>query len=192
MDYRHAVFLSAMPVLALVPALNADSLTAKWRGDQIFVSAAGLDLVREPLFGRLLNGGTVAYDFHLALWVGNKATVRRRAFERFVVSYDLWEEKFAVTGLRNPKVAARNLGARAVGTWCLEHVALQVSDLKPADKLWVRLEVRAVDTRREPSLLEPDGVNVVNLVGLLSRPARPGEQRWSLESGQLLASEMRP
>ncbi len=191
MDYRRAVFLSAMPVLALVPALYADSLAAKWRGDQLFVSAAGLDLVREPLFGRLMNGGTVAYDFHVALWVGNKNTVRRRAFERFVVSYDLWEEKFAVTGLRNPRIAARNLKAREVGAWCLEHVALHAADLKPADNLWVKLEVRAADPRRDSRLLEPDGVNIANLIGLLSGPARAGEQRWTAESSQLLAAELR-
>ncbi|MBM3738283.1 MAG: hypothetical protein FJW39_21075 [Acidobacteria bacterium] len=193
MPKRVAAVIFCLLVLALVPVLLADTLSARLRGDQIFFQAPGLNLIREPLLARLKTGGTVAYDFHLALWTGNRDAVRRRAFERFVVSYDLWEEKFAVTGLRQPRISVANLKSNEIGVWCLDRIGLRSPDLKPADPLWLKLEVRAVDPKRDAGLLDdPDGVNLARLVDLFSRPRESGDQRWSFESGRLRASDLRP
>ena len=40
------------------------------------------------------------FDFQLTLWVGTRASVFDRTLQRFVVSYDLWEEKFSIVKQR--------------------------------------------------------------------------------------------
>ncbi len=192
MTLRQSAAQSSLLVLALVPVLCADSLSVRFRGDQLFFSAPKLDLTREPLLARLRNGAPVTYDFHLALWSGVKTNLRRRSFERFVVSYDLWEEKFAVRGLGKARSGAIQLDAAGVSRWCLENVSIVSPGLAPDEPFWVRLEIRAADPRKDPALLDPRGINLANLVDLLSRPSRGDQQRWVLESGQLRAREVTP
>lgn len=86
---------------------------------------------------RLRNGLPVALDFHLALWSGSKSNLRRRAFERFVVSYDLWEERYAVTGLRKPRITASRLKPEEIGPWCLKNIKLTELDLSRDKQIWV-------------------------------------------------------
>lgn len=185
-----SLLVSCLLVLALVPALSADSLSARLRGDHIFVVPPKLDLMRPAIFARLKNGGTVTYDFHVALWVGNRQTVRRRAFERFIVSYDLWEEKFAISGLRKPRAGVTNVDSRSIAAWCAEHIAIPAGDIKPHESIWLKLEIRAADPKKDPALLD-EGLNLINLVEILSRPSRAEQQRWSFESAELRPAELR-
>jgi hypothetical protein len=177
-------FLATALASGLLPAIRAEQLELRRRDDRLFIAAPGLDLLRGPVLDRLRNGATVPFDFHLSLWAGSRSQLRRGAFERFVVSYDLWEERFAVTGLRNPRPSASNLTAAAVPAWCLEHVPLHPVEL-PADmQVWVRLDVRAGDPKREnPALLDESGLSLTYLIDLLSRPSRREPNRWTLETG---------
>jgi hypothetical protein len=183
-------FASCLLVLALVPAVCADSLSARLRGDQLFVVPPRLDLMRPAIFARLKNGGTATYDFHVALMVGNRSTPRRRAFERFIVSYDLWEEKFAISGLRKPRAGVTNIDGDSIASWCAGHVAIPAGDIKPEDRIWLKLEIRAADPKKDPALLD-EGLNLINLVELLSRPSRGEQQRWTVESAELRITELR-
>jgi hypothetical protein len=184
-----ALVLSLSSVAGAV--LQADSLNVRLRGDRLFVSVPRMDLLGGPVLSRLKNGTSVAFDFHLALWVGNRGSVRRRAFERFVVSYDLWEERFAVTNLRKPRASASGLAEREVESWCLDKIALPAVDLSREKVLWAKLEVRAVEPARDAELFDSNGISLSNLVELLSRPARRDESRWSFESGAIQVAGLR-
>lgn len=175
----------------LVAAVPAEQLMLDLRGDALFASARQLDLIQPRLLKQLKNGGTVAFDFHLALWVDTRNTVSRRAFERFVVSYDLWEEKFAVASLRKPSVRATGLASGAVSNWCLQQLAVPTPRLDTAGKVWVRLDVRAAENRRDVEAPEDEGLSLANLVELLSRPGRAGEARWTLDSGAVTLAALR-
>jgi len=184
---------AALTVALFVTTLPAgDGLTVHLRNNDISVSAARLEVIRDPVLTRLKSGSSVAFDFHLALWSGTRSNLRRRAFERFVVSYDLWEEKYAVTGLRKPRISATRLSPEAVGPWCLQQIKLANIDLTRDERVWVRLDVRAVDPKQDADLFGADGVSLVNLIELLSRPAKRDNLRWTLESGALRVSELKP
>jgi hypothetical protein len=175
-------FLKGLLASSVLPAASAELLNLRRRGDHLFVSAPRLELLRGPLMDRLRNGSTVPFDFHLALWTGMRSQLRRRAFERFVVSYDLWEERFSVTGLRSPRPSASNLSASAVPAWCLDHISLHPVELPGDTPVWVRLDVRAVEAR-EARLVDEDGLSLTSLIDLLSRPSRREPNRWTLETG---------
>lgn len=179
-----ALFVTTLPA--------GDGLTVHLRNGEISVSTARLEVIGDSVLTRLKSGSSVAFDFHLALWSGTRSNLRRRAFERFVVSYDLWEEKYAVTGLRKPKLSATRLSPEAVGPWCVRQIKLANVDLAPDERVWVQLDVRAVDPKQDAGLFDSEGVSLVNLVELLSRPARRDGLRWTRESGALRVAELKP
>jgi hypothetical protein len=178
-------------IAILAAAVPAEQLTLDLHGDLLFASARKLDLIHPRLLSQLKQGATVAFDFQLALWVGDRSAVSRRAFERFVVSYDLWEERFAVTTLRKPQARATGLLAANVGTWCLQNLGLPSPKLAPADRLWVRLDVRAVENRRDVDLSSEDGLSLTSLIEVFSKGAKSGESRWILESGPISFATLR-
>ena len=56
------------------------------------------------------NGASVTYDMQLIDSDTKVAKLMlRRGFERFVVSYDLWEEKFSATRMRTARTSASHL-----------------------------------------------------------------------------------
>ena len=60
---------------------------------------------------RLHDGAVVPFDFQLTIAAGAKNNVVTRALERFTVSYDVWQEKFSVTRLRDFRKSSLNLSA---------------------------------------------------------------------------------
>jgi hypothetical protein len=185
-------FLTTVLASVILPPARAEQLQLSLRGQNLFVAAPTLDLLRAPILERLKNGSTVAFDFHLGLWAGSRSNFRRGAFERFVVSYDLWEERFSVTGLRNPRPSASNLVPKALAPWCLEHVSLHPIDLRDDTPVWVRLDVRASDPKKDDDRpLDGDGLTIGYLIDLLSRPSRKEPNRWALETGPVRVSSIR-
>jgi hypothetical protein len=187
---KTAAFVSTASLLMAVVA-RGDSLKVGLRDGLVVVDVPRMDLFRGSILTQLKNGKAVAFDFHLALWTGSKTNIRRRAFERFVVSYDLWEEKFAVTNLRKPRANAAGLTPRQVEFWCLQHLSMPAPDLTGEENAGARLDVRAVDSDHEVDLFANDGLNLTGLIELLSRPARKDENRWTFESAALRVSELR-
>ncbi len=176
-------------MLALAVSCYAQPLAGRMEDGRFAVSAPQFNFLKEgPALLRLKNGTPVAYDFHLALWVGSKSTVYRRSFERFVVSYDLWEEKFSVTGLRTPRPTASGLGPVEVAAWCLRHLSLPSVELSGRPLYWLRLDVAPAEKRPSGSTLqEPTAIDLKQIVEWFSRPRRAGENRWTLEAGPLRA-----
>src|SRR6266545_553131 len=74
-------------------------LTITWDGDDIHVAAPQLHFLSGKSLERLKNGAAVSFLSQLTLSTDANATVYRRRPERFVVSYDLWEERFSVVSL---------------------------------------------------------------------------------------------
>jgi hypothetical protein len=188
--------LVLLGLLALAQSMAAESLTARIQDGNLLVGAAKLHLLQGTILDRLRNGATVAFDFHLALWTGSRSSIQRRSFERFVVSYDLWEEKFSVTGLRKPGPSVTGLSAAAVPAWCLDHISLPGVDPSGAAPFGLRLDIQLAERgpgSREEGFWEEDGsVSLKKLIDLFSRPSRGAPNRWSLETGPLRQSDLVP
>ena len=101
-------------------------------------------LVGKPL-ERLRNASEVPFAFKITLWSGTRSHLLREVPARFVVSYDLWEEKFSVTKLVTPRRTARHLTNNAAEAWCLQEMSQDVTGVSANEPLWARLEIRAED-----------------------------------------------
>jgi hypothetical protein len=182
--------LLGFELLAL--SVSSEDLYARRAGGELRVSAPRLHFLTGKTLQRLHDGALVPFDFQLAIASPNRANVVARALERFTVSYDVWQEKFSVTRLRDFRKSGPSLSANAAEAWCLENIFLPTNAV-PADKeLWARLEVRAVESKEPYAPLADSGISIATLIGAFSRPPRPQQDHWSLETASFRLSDLKP
>lgn len=174
----------ALPQQDLKPAW--DGTTLRLRGSPVhFLSGRALDVIR--------NGRAVAYDFQLSLM--QNGTSVRRTLQRFVVSYDLWEERFRVTRLASgdiPRLAASNLTLPAAEAWAVENVSLATEGLSTTVAYTVQLEVRAEpDADASAASALERGISLTALVEIFSRPPRSQQQKWNVQMAASTLDQLR-
>lgn len=173
-------------------SLFAQQLILKATPDQVQVSAPNLHFLAGRPLERLRNGNSVAFDFHLAILNHDKQQILRRNFERFVISYDLWEEKFSIARMRSTRSSVSHLSAAAAETWCMDNMAVSSGGLPDEKPVWVRLEIRAQDSRAQRSMTDEEGLSLANLIEIFSRPAKAQDpQHWRLEAGPVYLRDIR-
>lgn len=173
-------------------SVPGEDLTPRWIGDQLQVSAPKLHFISGKQLERLHNGAAVPFDFQLSLAAaGAKNVALERALERFVVSYDLWEEKFAVVRLRNSRRSGAHLTATAAEAWCLDNISLPTNAI-PTDKgMWVRLEIRSAELKSPAQISEDGGVSLATLIELFSHPVRSSQDHWTMETGPFRLADVK-
>ena len=173
-------------------SVSSEDLVVRRLADDIRVTAPRLHFLTGRSLDRLHDGAIVPFDFQLTIAAGSKNYIVQRSFERFVVSYALWEEKFSVVRLRNLRRSGSNLSANAAESWCLENILAPAAGL-PADKdLWARLEIRTADAKDQSPLAAEPAISITTLIEIFSRPPRAREDRWSLESGPFRLADLKP
>jgi hypothetical protein len=172
-------------------AVFAEDLIIRSVGDELRVSAPDLHFLTGKPLDRIHNGNAVPYDFQLSVLADGKAVVLRRVFDRFVFSYDLWEEKFSVVRTRGARAQVSNVSATQAEAWCVENMEVSISGLPPDQPLGLRLEVRAEDPHdRSPA--GDEAMSLKTLIELFSRASRSGQpQYWRAEAGPLKLAELR-
>jgi hypothetical protein len=183
---RFALGLGLGPLLAagtlLALSLSPVTLAVRWKEDGLAVSAPKLHFLSGKQLDRLHDGVSVAFDAQLSLLAPSQRTQLERAVDRFVISYDLWEEKFAVTSLRAPRRSASHLSAAAAEAWCIESMRLSPAGLSSSQPFLMSLELRAEESKEINPLLGEPGISIAGLIEIFSRPARTQQDKWQLES----------
>jgi hypothetical protein len=170
----------------------AQQLLVSAKGDDLHFASPKLHFLTGKPLDHLRDGRSVAFDFHVRVTDEGKSAVLRAAFERFVISYDLWEERFSVTTLRTSRASASHLTAPAAEAWCLESLRVAMAGLPEDSPLWVRLDVRAQDPVRRRSGEEDEALSLGNLVDLFSRATRSQQpQQWTAEAGPIVLRNLR-
>ena len=179
---RWLMLVIAAACCAPVLSLSAQAVTAHWNGDRLQMSSPGLHFLGGRALDRLHNGASVPYNFQLTLTTIPRSYALERALDRFVVSYDLWEEKFSVVEARGMRKSATHLTASAAEAWCIAEMSVPASGVAPDKDLWLRIEIRAEDPSQQSPLTD-SGLSLTSLIELFSRPARNNAQEWSAETG---------
>ena len=187
------VFLQALLCLELLGlSASSEDLFVRRFADQIRVLAPRLHFLSGKSLERLRDGVTVPFDFQLRIAAGLKNNfVGQPAVERFSISYDVWEERFRVVRLRDFRKSAAGLSAIAAESWCLENLLVPSAGL-PADKeLWARLDIRTAEPKEQASSNADSGISIPALIQLLSRPPRPQQDHWTLESASFHLADVK-
>lgn len=177
--------------LAACLPLCGQSLVARLVNGHLRVSAPKLHFLTGKLLERLHNGAPVALAFQLTLATDSALNVWGRDVARFVVSYDLWEEKFAITRLGRPPGSVSHLSAEAAEAWCLEALSLPVAGLAPDKAFWLKLEGRVENPGEEAGQESETSISLARLVELFSRRSRQQQERWTAQAGPLRLADLR-
>jgi hypothetical protein len=172
--------LAATGLFALTVA--SDDLFVRRSLADLHVVAPRLHFLTGKTLQRLHDGAEAPFDFQLTILAGNKNNVIARAVERFVVSYDVWQDKFAVMRMSDFRKAAMSATPNAAETWCVDNISVPALKVPTGQDLWARLEIRGVDQKNQSSPVSDSGISLIGLVELFSRPPRPQQDHWALET----------
>lgn len=170
-------------------SVSGEDLIPHYRDGTLQVSVRKLHFITGKTLEHLRNGISVPFDFQLTVSAGTKNNALARAFERFVISYDVWEEKFWVVRVRDRKSSQR-LSATQAESWCLENLSVPDTGIQRSENLWARLEVRSGGTRDQTAISSGDGISLTTLIEIFSRPVRAQQEHWAFETGPFRLSEL--
>jgi hypothetical protein len=183
-------------ISGLAFALAAEDLILSTQDNRLEFAAPRLHfLVGKPL-ERLRNAAEVSFAFRITLFSGNQTHKLQETASRFVVSYDLWEEKFSVTKLASPRRTARNLADTAAEAWCLREMSMDVTGVGAKEPLWARLEIRAEDSK-DGGLpfgrgnITDSGISLTSLIDIFNRPPAVTQAHFNVEAGPVTLDELR-
>jgi hypothetical protein len=178
---------TTLGILLLPALLVAQSVTVTTVGDAVRVRAPGFGFIRGEPLARLKDGRSVRVDLGLAVLPKPGATAVAESRQTFVLSYDLWEERFAVTQSAPPRRSVSHLTSAAAEAWCLEQLTVPVVALDRLGRdlpFWIRLESRLLDGDGAPASEEDSGISLRGLIDALSR-RRHADANRSIEVGPL-------
>ena len=115
---------------------------------------------------------------------GAEAVTERR--QSFNLSYDLWEERFAVSLIDGPQRSISHLTATDAEAWCLEQLTVAVAALGRLGRdgpLWIRLAYRVPDPDPTPDPEDGARFTLRSLIDLLSRRGQADTVGDSVEAG---------
>jgi hypothetical protein len=178
----------AVLVLGTWPAarLSAQPATVSTAGDAVHVRAPEFSFIKgEPLV-RLKDGRSVRVDIELAVLPKPGAPPAAQSRQTFILSYDLWEERFAVTLPGVPSQSISHLTSTGAEAWCLERLTVPLGALGQLGSnppFWIRLQSRIHDADGRPDAKDSGAFTLRGLIDALSR-RRPAEDLMhSIEAG---------
>jgi hypothetical protein len=186
------VVLLVAPLMAgsgpwLGASLEAQSLDVSTTGGMLRVRS-GFGFIEGAVMDRLRDGRTLRLDFELTVFDGPRGGGEAVAAARqsFNLSFDLWEERIAVTRAGKPPRSVSHLRPRDAEVWCLESLAIartELSRLTRDTPFWIRLAFQVPD---QAAVQDSDGdetLTIRRLIDVLSRRPRQGELGRSIDAG---------
>jgi hypothetical protein len=179
-----ALALVMIVMLASLDArLGSQSMTVSTKDGAVRVQAPGFRFLSGPTLTRLKDGLTVRVEMAMrALAEPGATTAAAQARQTFILSYDLWEERFAATVSGGGSRSVSHLTAAAAEAWCIEQLAVPVSGLGSlrTQPFWIRLEAQMING--ESTARDSEGLTLKGIIDTLSRKA--GEKTsHSIEGG---------
>ena len=163
----------------------AQSVTVARSGNAITVRAPEFNFIKGEPLARLKDGRSVRVDLELNVLPGPGGYTAAQGRQTYVLSYDLWEERFAVTLAGSPPRSIAYLTSAAAEAWCLEHLTVPESALGRLGRelpFWIRLGYRVVEADTSPENDAGD-FSLRGLVEALSRRRRSDPLTHSIEAG---------
>jgi len=165
-------------------AASAQSLTMNVAGGAVRIRAPGWSFLDGDPLVRLKDGRTVKVEVALVTLAAQGRSPVATARQIFVLSYDLWEERFAVAISGARAVSVSHLTAAAVEAWCVEQMSVPIPSPGALHdgRFWLRIECRFLDGDGSP---DPDesGLTLQRIIDTLSRRKKHESLARALDGG---------
>ncbi len=172
-------------------SLAIPPLLVRRNGPNLHISAPQIRFLAGKPLEQLKNGATVGFVCQVTMTPGETSvSVLARTVDRFVVSYDIWEEKFSATRPGPPMRRADRMNVPAAEAWCLDEPLTPPPSLPLASPFWIKLELRAEDPKDSAAIIGEPGINLNRLVELFSRPPRSTQPHWMEIAGPLRLQDL--
>src|SRR5262245_48211424 len=99
-------------------------MTIAMTGGMLRVVAPAFEVIEGSVLNRLRDGRSVRLDFELAVLAEPAGPAVTQTRQSFNVSFDLWEERFALTLIASPARSVSHLTRKAGEAWCLENLTV--------------------------------------------------------------------
>jgi hypothetical protein len=140
---RCCCVLLFMTVLAWSRPVWAQSLDVKIEGDHLRVSVGNAKLIAGESLQKLRDGASVTYLMRVSAWNPRGGTLLSSTEYRFVVSFDIFEEKFQVTRVMPSAKVVSHLSIAAAETACTDGLEIPLAGIGTTVPFWVRWEFKA-------------------------------------------------
>ena len=187
---QQAVLALLLSTQLIAMSVSSTGLVPREISGELHITAPTLHFLMGKSLSRLHDGAAVPFDFQLVIAAGSKNNVVARSLERFTVSYDVWEEKFSVVRVSDFRKSGMRLSASSAESWCVDNIFIPAAQLPAGQQLWARLEIRSVESKE--NVATPTGINLTTLIEIFSRPSRPQQDRWSVESAPFQIASLKP
>lgn len=181
---RLCIFTAALLACASGAPLCWQAMTTSTADGVLRVKAPSFEIIEGAILDWLRDGRSVRLDFDLGVLAEPGGPVVAQSRQSFNVSFDLWEERFAVTHFTTPARSVSHLNRKASEAWCLERLTVplgQLSRFGRSTPFWVRLSFRVPDSRQAGA--DDDPLTLQTLIDALSRKRRDGLPGKSVEAG---------
>jgi hypothetical protein len=179
-------------------AMVAEELTVHWRDNRLELAAPRVHFLGGKPLELLHNAASVPFNFNVTLWSQNRNHIYARNLQSFVISYDLWEEKFKVVKTQPPVATVANLTSEAAEAWCMHQMDVHVAGVGGSEPLWLRLEIRAEDGkdgglfgRGARGSVSDSGISLSSLIEIFSRPAQQQSHWGPYDFGPFTVDELK-
>ena len=177
--------LLILMLLVSPPGLAAQTLSVNAAGDALRVQARNFNLLEGTVLTRLKEGRSVRVDFELTVLSKPEGPVVKQTVQGFTLSFDLWEERFAVSRAGSPPRSISHLRAMDAENWCLDNLTMSISSLGIGrdTPFWLHLVYRVQDL--EPVTEEAPGERYTlrALIDRLSRRREEADLAKSVSAG---------
>ena len=182
----HAFVLACAVLWGPATHVLTQSIDVATANGAVHIRASGLTLIDAASLARLKDGRSIRVDLDLGVLPAAGAAVATRARQTFVVSYDLWEERFAVTQAGPPSRSISHLTAAAADAWCLAQVSIPLVALGRLGSelpFWIRLEYRVLNVDNPSTQDSEEGFTLRALIDALSRRRAIDDSTRAIEAG---------
>jgi hypothetical protein len=183
--------LLALALFVAPPRLGAQTLTVRTVSNELHVRTSGLGFISGKILERLQDGRSVRIDFEVTVLEKPQGTTVARAQQSFNLSFDLWEQRFAVTRIGPMPRSISHLTARAAEDWCLDNVSVPLTALSRIGRdtpFWLRVDYRVPD--RTPAAEAGESTfTLQTLIDVLSRRGEDENRGKSVEAGPFRLSD---
>ena len=180
---RVAIVLLA--VLASPATSSAQTLAIETGSDSVKIRAQNFSFLRGDALARLKDGQSVRVELTVMVLPASGQPEVAAARRIFALSYDLWEERFAVTTVEKRSRSMTHLTLPAAEAWCIDQLVIPLSSLGTLGRdvpFWIRLEYRILDSETTPDSGE-SGFTLQTLIDLLSRVRKTDSAPHAIEAG---------
>jgi len=179
---RRAAFVVLASLACAAAPVSAQKVTVDPVGDALRIRAPGFSFLKGDPLVRLKDGRSVRVELVAMVLEapGKPATVTVRRI--FALSYDLWEERFAVTSVDTRSQSVSHLMQAAAEAWCIEQLPVPIDSALRQRPFWIRLEYRIVEADAADNSAD-FGYTLQALIDLLSRRRKTEPAPNALEAG---------